>query len=319
MQDAGRSGARNAFDQRRPRLSRCRARAQRASRQRSRRVPRRDRLPRRWPHSTSSACSRASSPRSSRRTPSTSPPRSRATMPADDVVLVCLSGRGDKDIDTVREFDARVSEHRHRSRGSTRHSPRRHRRALPGLIPYFTAGYPTLDSLRELLLLRAASRVHRRRGRHSIQRSARRRTHHPAHRTGGARQRDDPRNRAATRCATRAQRGVTHPARGDDICQSSAQFRRSRRSPVPRRRRASTAPSFRTFRSTRQQTSARRCTPRASRSSRSSRRRPRRTASQRICSTAAGFVYCVGVTGVTGARSDHLPTMRSHCSTRSAT
>jgi len=27
------------------------------------------------------------------------------TLPADDVVLVCLSGRGDKDIDTVREFD----------------------------------------------------------------------------------------------------------------------------------------------------------------------------------------------------------------------
>ena len=26
-------------------------------------------------------------------------------LPADDVVLVCLSGRGDKDIDTVREFD----------------------------------------------------------------------------------------------------------------------------------------------------------------------------------------------------------------------
>jgi tryptophan synthase beta chain len=29
--------------------------------------------------------------------------------PAEDVVLVCLSGRGDKDIDTVREYDgARV-------------------------------------------------------------------------------------------------------------------------------------------------------------------------------------------------------------------
>ena len=27
------------------------------------------------------------------------------TLPADDVVLVCLSGRGDKDIDTVRELD----------------------------------------------------------------------------------------------------------------------------------------------------------------------------------------------------------------------
>ena len=26
-------------------------------------------------------------------------------MSADDVVLICLSGRGDKDIDTVREFD----------------------------------------------------------------------------------------------------------------------------------------------------------------------------------------------------------------------
>jgi tryptophan synthase beta subunit len=25
--------------------------------------------------------------------------------PADDVVLVCLSGRGDKDVDTVREHD----------------------------------------------------------------------------------------------------------------------------------------------------------------------------------------------------------------------
>ena len=25
--------------------------------------------------------------------------------PADEVVLICLSGRGDKDVDTVREFD----------------------------------------------------------------------------------------------------------------------------------------------------------------------------------------------------------------------
>ena len=28
-----------------------------------------------------------------------------ADLSADDVVLVCLSGRGDKDVDTVREFD----------------------------------------------------------------------------------------------------------------------------------------------------------------------------------------------------------------------
>ena len=92
----GRPDHRRALDLRRPRLSRRRARARVPARHGPRRVPHRAPTTRRSPPSTGSARRRASSRRSSRRTPS----RARSTA-AHELVVVCLSGRGDKDLAEV--------------------------------------------------------------------------------------------------------------------------------------------------------------------------------------------------------------------------
>ncbi len=71
--------------------------------------------PRRSRASTACAGSRASSRRSSRRTRSRRPRRVARELGPDGIVLVCLSGRGDKDVDTVIGSARREDRARRRS------------------------------------------------------------------------------------------------------------------------------------------------------------------------------------------------------------
>ena len=61
----------------------------------------RHRLPRPWRGSTCCPAPRASSPRWNRPTPSTTSASLPRRCPRTAIILMCLSGRGDKDVDTV--------------------------------------------------------------------------------------------------------------------------------------------------------------------------------------------------------------------------
>ena len=90
--------SRVALDLGRPRLPRRRARALVAEGRPAGQATSRSPTPRRWPRSTACAGSRASSPRSSR--PTRWRWRCGAARPGE-LIVVGLSGRGDKDVDTV--------------------------------------------------------------------------------------------------------------------------------------------------------------------------------------------------------------------------
>ena len=89
------------LDLRRARLPGRRPRARAPGRERPRRVRARDRRRGARERSTACAGSRASSRRSSRPTRCPPPSAWRASSGRTAIVLVCLSGRGDKDVDTV--------------------------------------------------------------------------------------------------------------------------------------------------------------------------------------------------------------------------
>ena len=93
-----------ALDLGRPRLPERRAGARAPARQRPGRVPLRHRRRRPWRRSSCCAAPRASSPPSSRRTPSPGRWRSAASSGRDALLLVNLSGRGDKDMHTAAEY-----------------------------------------------------------------------------------------------------------------------------------------------------------------------------------------------------------------------
>ena len=60
----------------------------------------------------------------------------------DAIVLVCLSGRGDKDMDTAaRWFDLLDAGRRRVTSGSPRRSPQRRRSRRATLVGYLPAGF----------------------------------------------------------------------------------------------------------------------------------------------------------------------------------
>ena len=143
---------RDALDLGRPRLSRRRPRACVPARHRPRRVRRRHRR------------------RGARRVPSPVPhgrhhpgariepcgglcDEARADDRADQHLLVNLSGRGDKDIATVAELDAR----RARRESHRRHVRRAEPQGRKALIPYVTVGDPHADGTAAMLLALAAA------------------------------------------------------------------------------------------------------------------------------------------------------------------
>ncbi len=100
----GRADQRGALDLRRPRLSRHRPGARLAQRHRAGRNTFRRRTRRRWPRSSCARGSKASSPRSSprmrwRRVMDLAPQK-----PRDHLMVVNLSGRGDKDLASVADY-----------------------------------------------------------------------------------------------------------------------------------------------------------------------------------------------------------------------
>ena len=142
--------------------------------------------PRSMPSRTSPGW-RASCRRSSRRTRSRTAERLAADLGPDDIILVNLSGRGDKDLQSVaRALEARPMTVTRTERGA---APARGSRArLPtskasgrtGLVTYVTAGDPDLAHSRAGAARARARRRRRARGRRAVLRSARRRSRHPA-------------------------------------------------------------------------------------------------------------------------------------------
>ena len=149
----GRPDHRDALDLRRPRLSRRRPRARVAQGQRPRRVRRRSPTTRRSPRSTSCCRTEGIIPALESRHALAYAAKLAPTLPRDRILLVNLSGRGDKDMNTVAERSglkfycrpecdprgaARTNDEPHR-----RHASRALRAAgRTALIPYVTAGDP---------------------------------------------------------------------------------------------------------------------------------------------------------------------------------
>ena len=192
----GRPDPRGALDLRRPGLSRHRPRARLPARHRPRALRRRHRRPGAGARSRGSPRWRASSRRSSPRTPS--PGCSATQAPAETVDLICLSGRGDKDLaEALDKLGARVSgrDRRGPDRGRVRHreGPRGADAVPDGRLP----GHRDLGGRRHGL---RRVRGRPRRARRPVQRPARRRAGDPRRGHQGAGRRA-PR---CTRCSRRA-------------------------------------------------------------------------------------------------------------------
>ena len=140
------------------------------------------------------------------------------------MVLVCLSGRGDKDIDTVREHDRGVTATAPATRFDDAFGARREG-APPGLIPYFTAGYPhAREHSRELL--HAAQRAGCIAAEVGIPFSDPLADGPTIQRTGQVALRNGMTLATALAQVRSARQGRDHPAGGDDLRQPGAQFRR---------------------------------------------------------------------------------------------
>ena len=103
------------------------------------------------------AGSRASSRRSSRRTPWPTRVRLAATLPREARLVIGLSGRGDKDVDTVRAARAAAPGAAGRETGEqpcralTTAFARLRRQGERALVPYFCAGDPSLEVTARLI------------------------------------------------------------------------------------------------------------------------------------------------------------------------
>ena len=227
----GRPDDRVALDLGRARLPRRRPPARPPRQDRPRRLPARSPTPRRWTRWRCSPAPRGSSRRSSRRTPSPAPTTSPGELGPDGLVLVNLSGRGDKDMGTAIEWFGLGVRRRPGGRAVSVRTARSRRARAEGraaLVGYLPAGFPDVDGGIEALRAHGRRRLRRHRGRPALQRPGDGRPHDPGRRPAGARARRPHRRRAAHRRGGRRDR---HAHRGDDLLEPGRALRRRPGSP----------------------------------------------------------------------------------------
>ena len=205
-------------------------------------------------------------------------------------------GRGDKDVAQIDATSWAASSVTARSRSALRDRARRRAASCSCR----TSPAASTTSWLDVVARRRRRRRRRDRDRHPVLRPGDGRSGHPGGRRSGRSRRAPRRRRSSTTLPT-LDAGV--PARRDDLLQHrrSASGHRAlrRRARRRRRRRGASCPTSRSRRSAR---GPRRPTPPASRPCCSPRPRRPTSACRAICAAPAGFVYAVGLLGVTGER-----------------